>query len=303
MATDYINAAAGLLEGNTRASTANQDRQAQRGMKNQELLQSSANAATEQQGTMDRTKVQGKQQELLATMRDQAAMALENLQQQEASKRQQKLLEEQAAEHYQANYFTMTPNTVKGIKETMDLDFKSLEGQEVNKDVILALIGAKYKKDIADSILEGKKLTGATEKDLQKELDKIELGIKGNRDKLFGMSLKDLPDEVWQGGKKGDFKILLSNITSGHLGNISPEAESQVKIAAGYINQMKSQQERANKIHKALNNTPTDYTGFGLGDEEKQTYKSAQEVQAAYKSGQLSRDAAKKILQEKFGLK
>lgn len=303
MSTDYVSAAAGLLEGNTKASTANQDRLAQRGMKDEELLQSSANTAAEQNGAMDRTVVNSKQAQLLENLKNHAALALQNLQEQEASKRQEKLLRQQADQHHEQNYFTMTPNTVKGLKENLDIDLSKLEGQEVNKDLILGIISAKYKTDIADltnEIRKHKDESGET-KDLQKELDRLEGGIKSSRDKLFGMSLKDLPQEVWSGGKPGDMRALIQNVSSGKLGKLDPAAESQIKLVTGYINTMKSQQERANKIHEQLKTTPTDYTGFGLGDQPK-SYKSKEDVVAAFKSGQLDRASAKKILADSFGI-
>lgn len=321
---DYLGPAASLLESNTRAGTAQQDRQAQRGMKNQELLestvnnvaaenmknkellQSGTNAQLAEKGAMDRTQVQGKQAQLLQNLRDHADAALETMKQQEESKRQEKALKEAHQQHYQQNYFTMTPNTVAGIKDSIGLDFSKLEGQEVNKDVILGLISAKYKTDIADTAANAKKNSGAGAKDLQKELDRIEGNIKGNRDKLFGMSLKDLPTEVWQGGKPGDMRTLIQNISHGKLANLSPEAQSQVQMVAGYINTMKSQQERANKIHEQLGTTVTDYTGMGIGGDStapQKKYSSAQEVQAAFHAGTLDRVTAKKILQDQFHLK
>lgn len=303
MATDYVNATAGLLEGDTRASTAKLDRQAQRGMQSEALLQKSADTAQTEMGANKRQEVSGKQAQLLATIRDQADNALEVMKQKEESKRQQKALEEDLLQHHQANYFTMTPNTVKGIKDTMDLDFSKLEGQEVNKDLILGMMSAKYKTDIADLMARSKPDKTAT--DLQKELDKIEGSIKSGRDKLFSMSTKDLPSEVWQGGKPGDFRALVQNVSKGKLGNLSPEAQSQVNIVAGYINTMKSQQERANKIHSQLGSSTVDYTGLGIGDEDKavKKYNTAADVQVAFKAGQIDRNTAKQILADQFGMK
>lgn len=302
---DYIGPTASLLEGNTRASTAKQDREAQRGMKNQELLQSSSNAAVEQQGATDRTVVQSKQAQLLENLKNHATLALENLKLQEESKLKEKELKQKSIDEKQKNYFTMTPNTVKGIKDNLGIDFKDLQDQEVHKDIIMSVISAKYKTDIAELTSELKKHKDATgeTKDLQKELDKLEGGIKSNRDKLFGMSLKDLPQEVWDGGKPGDMRALIQNVSKGKLGKLDPAAESQIKLVAGYINTMKSQQERANKIHEQLHTTPTDYTGMGLEpDAAPGNYKTKEEVIAAFKGGQLDRAAAKKILADSFGI-
>ncbi len=303
---DYIGPTAALLESGTRASTANKDRASAEKMKTQEILGSLANTGIQEQGAMNRIGAQSKQAQLLENMKNQATMALANLQAQEASKLKEKELKASAEKDRQENYFTMTPNTVKGVKTSIGLDFKDLEGQEVNKDLILALIGAKYKSDIAELLASSRaeKDKNTSTRDLNKELDTIERDIKANRDKLFGMSLKDLPAEVWQGGKPGDVRALFQNISKGKLGKLSPEAESQIKLVAGYVNTMKSKQDRANAIHKQLGSTETDYTGMGLvGDEKPVDYKSAEEVAAAFKAGQIDRATAKKILDEKFGIK
>lgn len=299
---DYISPTASLLESNTKATTAKLDRQAAQSLKGQELLTSSANASEVQAGENKRQVVQGKQAELLQNLRDHANQALEVMQQQEASKRQEKQLKEEALRHHEENYFVMTPNTVNGIKNTIGLDFKDLQDKEVNKDVILALIGAKYKSDIAE-LMAGTK-GGKAEKDLQKELDKIETGIKANRDKLFAISTKDLPPEVW-GGEPGNVRKLAQTISSGKLGKLDPNQQAQIQQVAGYINQMKSQQQRANLIHKQLGTDPTDYTGMGLGGDTgaPKEYKTAEEVRAAFQAGQLDRASAKKILADNFGIK
>ena len=305
MASDLIGPTTALLEGNLRASTANKDRQSAQAMKSQELLASRANNTEEQRGATQRTEIAGKQAQFLEALKNQATLALETMKQKEEGKRKEAELKQKTEEAELNDYFTITPNVAKGLKENFGLDFNESVGKRLRTDVTIAMITASAKKQAA-AINEG----DGTEKpeNLKKELRQLENSIKGNRDKLFTVSFKDIPTEAW-GGEPGNFRKLAQNISGGKLGNLTPEQQSQVQMVAGYINTMKTQQTRANEINRKLQYGTIDYTGLGLGNDDgggtgaPGTYKTADDVKAAYKAGKIKRDEATKILRDQFKMK
>jgi hypothetical protein len=270
-------------------------------MKNRELLQSGINTSISEQGAMERQKVQGKQAQLLENLKNQASFALENMKQQEESKRKAKELQNQLDKQKINDYFTMTPSLVAGLKKTTGLDFKDIQGQRVRSDITIATIVGNAKIDYAKIHATAK---GKTPEDLNKELRQVQGAIKGNRDKLMMLTAKDLPAEAW-GGEPGNVTKAIQYISAGNFGNLDPNQKSQIQLVAGYINTMRAQQNRANELHKALEKQPEDYTGMGLGGGENtaKTYKSADEVKAAFQAGQIDRAAAKKILADLFNIK
>lgn len=297
---ELLGATTALLDANTRAGTATQERQSQERLKREELMQSDTNSVRSEQGAMARTVENNKQAQFLQKLKEQADLSLQGLVQREESKRKEIEIKGQLEKQELDDYLTMTPQLVKGLKDTTGLDFSKVEGQRVRSDITIATIALASRENVARIGADAK--TGKTTEDLNKELRRLENSIKGNRDKLINMSFKDIPEEAW-GGEPGNYRKVMNFISAGQFGNLDATKKNQVMQIAGYANTIREEQRRANEIHRQLGSAAVDYSGMGLsGSDTGQPvkYNSAEEVKAAMKAGKLTRDQALNILEKDF---
>jgi len=250
---DYIGAATSLLESNTRAGTATQQIDAQRGMKNQELLQSAVNNTADATVNLRNADEQRKNTIALENLKSQAEAAKQLQADKAAAMLKQQELEAQAAKSQKEHYFTPTKQILEGVKSNFGLDLSSLEGQEVRADVFIATLAAAKAQNVAGIGAKAKVETaGKTGKDTtSKELLALERQITANTAQIQKMA-KDpnFPQEAF-GGEPGNLDKALQYISAGQFGNLSASQKTQIKQFKDLADQLQSQKERAAKLRGA----------------------------------------------------
>lgn len=246
--------AAGLLQGAGQVATGTANTAENARQANMEVASRAANNATEiqkqkmsEQGAIQRQGMAG-------------AQALE-----------QKLAEAKAAaeaERQKYDYesmMTVTQPLVDGAKKAAGVDMSSLVGQRIPSTLWSGLITAGAKTTIAytNADAKGNKTKSDAESKSEANLLKLEKDINAKTKTLMALAKeKDLPPEVF-GGEPGNMRKFQQFISSGQMGNLTPEQKARVNSVKGIMDTMTEQNARANEIRKSMGKEPTDYTGFG----------------------------------------
>lgn len=213
--------------------------------------------------TMDRLKQTQEGQALLETSQQRAQLARDQELYAAQAKQKEREIQAKQDEALKKDFVFMSPQIVKGLKDTMDIDLGPMQDDYMPTSVLLATIAANSKIGVAGINADAKKGKGGSGSGgmSESQLRNLENSVAGGYNTILSQIRQfkgKLPEEALGGADP--INSFMSYVSSGKLGKLSAQDQAQVNAVKNQIAVREKQKQRLDAYYKSQG---TDSVGSG----------------------------------------
>lgn len=207
---------------------------------------------------MDRLKQTQEGQALLETSQQRAQLARDQELYAQQNKQREQEIRARQEEALKKDFVFMSPQIVKGLKETMDIDLGNMQDDYMPTSILLATIAANSKIGVAGINADAKVKTGSRKSGSggmsESQLRQLENSVASGQNAILSQMRQfkgKLPEEAF--GGEDPVNSFMAYISSGKLGKLSKEEQTQINLIKDQIAVREKQKQRLNSYYKSQN--------------------------------------------------